>query len=179
LTRSKLGGLFEGVVRFRSLVVLLVLLCDPALAMGKSGEDLPPPPFEIYGHGSSTIGGRSGSVYHVTTLSDGSGRGTLRDAVSRPNRYVVFDVSGTIHLPGNLLLDQPNITVDGSTAPNGGVQVPASGSWQRTRSSCGICGSGRARIRPESCSHAIASPSTTERTSCSTTSPAAGGRTRT
>ncbi len=113
----------------RSAIAFLALPGRPAFAMGDRGDDFLPPPFEIYGHGSETVGGRNGSVYRVTSLSGGSGRGTLRDAVSRPNRYVVFDVSGTIHMPGNLALDQPNVTVDGSTAPNGGVQFKGTGQW--------------------------------------------------
>lgn len=69
------------------------------------------------GGGKYATGGRGGQVYHVTNLND-SGAGSFRDAVSKPNRIVVFDVSGTIELKGNILC-QSNITIAGQTAPGG------------------------------------------------------------
>src|SRR5436190_783557 len=51
------------------------------------------------GAGKYTVGGRHGSVYAVTNLTP-SGPGSLADAVSRPNRIVVFAVSGIIELGG-------------------------------------------------------------------------------
>ena len=58
-------------------------------------------------------------MYHVTTLSDG-GPGSFRDAVSKENRIVVFDVGGYISL-NSAVSAQGNITIAGQTAPGGGI----------------------------------------------------------
>ncbi len=77
-----------------------------------------------YSPGARGIIGEGGkpSVYHVTSLGD-SGRGTLRDAVSKPGRIVVFDVSGTIELTKDIGINRDNITILGQTAPGDGVTV--------------------------------------------------------
>ena len=77
------------------------------------------------GWGRFAIGGRTGSVYHVTNLND-SGTGSLRDAVSQPNRIVVFDVSGVIRINSRIVFSK-NLYVAGQTAPGEGVTVYGDG----------------------------------------------------
>ena len=63
----------------------------------------------------------SPTVYHVTNLND-SGTGSFRDAVTSPNRVIVFDVAGTIRIKSALVFAK-NLTVLGQTAPGDGVQI--------------------------------------------------------
>lgn len=80
------------------------------------------------GAGAHASGGRSGTVYRVTNLNP-DGPGSLADAVSQPNRIVVFTVSGTIDLGARgkrkraLEIAQPNITIAGQTAPGDGISI--------------------------------------------------------
>ena len=80
---------------------------------------------EAQGWGRYATGGRSGSVYHVTNLND-SGKGSLRDAVSQPNRIVVFDVAGVINITDRIVFAK-NLYVAGQTAPGEGVTVYGNG----------------------------------------------------
>jgi len=73
------------------------------------------------GFGRFATGGNGGEVFHVTTLDD-SGAGSFRDAVSKPNRLVVFDVSGIIRLKSNIAV-QSDITLAGQTAPGDGIML--------------------------------------------------------
>ncbi|KAI1137792.1 polysaccharide lyase family 1 protein [Hypoxylon sp. FL0543] len=77
------------------------------------------------GFGRNAAGGRTGSVYHVTNLND-SGAGSFRDAVSKANRIVVFDVSGTIKITNRVAVSK-NIYIAGQTAPGNGVTVYGNG----------------------------------------------------
>jgi len=88
------------------------------------------------GFGYQAVGGGEKPIFHVTSLAD-SGPGTLRDAVSTGNRYIVFDVGGTIAL--QTLIDtrataSSFITVDGSTAPAPGITIrpgaPLNDGWR-------------------------------------------------
>lgn len=66
------------------------------------------------GGGKYATGGRGGEIYYVTNLND-SGVGSFRDAVSRPNRIVLFKVGGTIELKSDVVINS-NITIAGQTA---------------------------------------------------------------
>ncbi len=77
------------------------------------------------GWGRFATGGRYGQVYHVTNLND-SGTGSLRDAVSQPNRIVVFDVAGVIHISSRISFAK-NLYVAGQTAPGEGITVYGDG----------------------------------------------------
>lgn len=79
---------------------------------------------EAEGFGRFAAGARtnlaSASIYHVTNLND-SGAGSLRDALSQSNRFVVFNVGGIANIT-SVITVASNITIAGQTAP-GGFQV--------------------------------------------------------
>lgn len=77
------------------------------------------------GFGRNAIGGRNGKVYVVSNLND-SGAGSLRDAVSQPDRTVVFSTGGLIKLSDRLVLSK-RISILGQTAPGDGITVYGNG----------------------------------------------------
>lgn len=80
------------------------------------------------GFGKYALGARASTnptIYRVTNIND-SGTGSLRDAVSQPNRIIVFDVAGIIRLNSRLVFSS-NLTVAGQTAPGDGVVVYGNG----------------------------------------------------
>lgn len=80
------------------------------------------------GFGRYALGARASNtreIYHVTNLNN-SGTGSLRDAISQPNRVIVFDVGGVIKIQERLIFSK-NIYVAGQTAPGDGVTVYGNG----------------------------------------------------
>ena len=102
----------------KTIIGAMLLLCT-----AMSAQQLAFP--EAQGWGRYATGGRTGSVYHVTNLND-SGTGSLRDAVSQPNRIVVFDVSGVIRITSRMVFKN-NLYVAGQTAPGEGITVYGDG----------------------------------------------------
>lgn len=100
-------------------IIIMALFCIERI----SAQTLAFPGAE--GFGKYAVGGRYGSVYHVTNLND-SGTGSLRDAVGTSNRIVVFDVAGVIQLNSRLVFES-NLYVAGQTAPGEGIIVYGDG----------------------------------------------------
>src|SRR5687768_14141894 len=89
----------------------------------------PPPPAGLrafpgaQGFGSSTRGGRGGTIVRVTNLND-TGAGSLRAALSVAGPVVIiFEVSGTIRVGENLVVTHPFTTIAGQTAPSPGITL--------------------------------------------------------
>ena len=102
---------------------LQLLLTMLAVSVSMSAQQLAFP--DAQGWGRYATGGRTGTVYHVTNLND-SGSGSLRDAVSQPNRIVVFDVAGVIRINSRMSFAK-NLYVAGQTAPGEGITVYGDG----------------------------------------------------
>ncbi len=82
------------------------------------------------GYGKYAIGGRGGSVYHVTTLADNGDddnpiEGSLRYGIKKIKgpRTIVFDISGTIDLKNRLTCSDSCVTIAGQTAPGHGIML--------------------------------------------------------
>lgn len=84
---------------------------------------LPTGKYQYQGFGGNTTGGLNQPIVAVTNLNN-SGPGSLRDALSAPNRCIVFKIGGTIDMtnagPLNVL---SNVTIDGLTAPFPGITL--------------------------------------------------------
>lgn len=78
---------------------------------------------ELFGAG--TVGGSGGRIIHVTSLA-ASGPGSLQEALLADGpRTIVFDVAGRINLieDSSLIIKNPYVTIDGSTAPYPGITI--------------------------------------------------------
>ncbi len=107
----------------KSFTRLLLAAALTALPFGVSAQQLAFPGAQ--GWGRYATGGRAGTVYHVTNLND-TGAGSLRAAVSQPNRIVVFDVAGVINITSRMTFAN-NLYVAGQTAPGEGITVYGDG----------------------------------------------------
>ena len=105
----------------RSLLYGLIALCLSMMSIQAQQLAFP----EAVGFGRFAVGGRTGTVYHVTNLND-TGTGSLRDAVSKSNRIVVFDVAGVIRISSRISVAS-NLYIAGQTAPGEGITVYGNG----------------------------------------------------
>ena len=104
--------------KFLRLSVVLWIVFNTAIIPNNTNAQVKAFPGAL-GFGEYITGGRTGTVYHVTNLAD-TGKGSFRDAVSKSNRIIVFDVSGYITLKTAVSCSN-NLTIAGQTAPGGGI----------------------------------------------------------
>jgi pectate lyase len=110
-------------LNFRVRVAFLIIALTALATLDAQSDVLAFPDAE--GFGRFAIGGRGGSIYHVTNLND-SGAGSFRDAVSKPNRTIVFNVGGVIQIASRISVSS-NITIAGQTAPGDGIVIYGNG----------------------------------------------------
>jgi hypothetical protein len=114
----------------KKFVLVFISLCLIPSFLAAQQQDRTAPAAKYEGFGAATPGGAGGSVFRVTNLND-SGKGSLREALSKGNRHVVFNVGGEIVLNGGYVPIRGGfITIDGFTAPppgitirNGGIEI--------------------------------------------------------
>ena len=110
----------------RLLLSLSLAVCQLSFSYAQTAPAFP----GAEGHGRNVAGGRKGTVYHVTTLtdveSDGSGTsGSLRYCLKKggtTRKTIVFDVGGVIPLTKALNIPA-NTTIAGQTAPYPGITL--------------------------------------------------------
>jgi hypothetical protein len=99
--------------KFRSFAIFVMILQMLALTAAASPKSFEP-----------SSGGAGGRIIKVTTLAK-DGPGSFKEAVTASGpRIVVFEVGGIIDLGReSLLIDQPNLTIAGQTAPSPGITI--------------------------------------------------------
>ena len=108
------------------LILLFLLITAGLTSLSVDAQQLAFPGAE--GFGRYAPGARSVAnpeIYHVTNLND-SGTGSLRDAVSKSGRIVIFDVSGEIKLKSRLIFSSDSY-IAGQTAPGDGIIIHENG----------------------------------------------------
>ncbi len=112
-------GFLGSLVRCAGLVVVLGAA---VLRAGAAEKPLVFPGAE--GFGAYARGGAGGRLIEVTTRADTGREGSLRWALAQKGpRRVVFKVGGLFELESDLKVKEPFLTLDGSTAPDGGVTL--------------------------------------------------------
>jgi hypothetical protein len=100
----------------------------------QGGNQYAPGPYGICTASTSTS-----CTYHVTSLA-ASGFGTLADAIARGNRYIVFDVGGTITLPTGIFVKGAYLTIDGCSAPSPGITLTGAGLYIHGKNDTSLIG---------------------------------------
>lgn len=112
------------------LLLFSLLWTSPTLAAEPCPNGAPLAFEGAEGFGRCTQGGRGGRTIEVTNLND-SGPGSLRQCaeVETGPRSCVFRIAGTIVLNSlqNIEIVHPSVTIDGSTAPGGGIALKDAG----------------------------------------------------
>lgn len=104
----------------------------PARADGADEANTPLAFDDAQGFGRHAAGGRGGSTLRVENLND-AGPGSFRAAAqARGPRTVEFSVGGTIPLQSPITITEPFLTVNGQTAPDGGITFSGDGFVVRT-----------------------------------------------
>lgn len=106
-----------------AIIAAALQLAAPPLVGGKESRRAET---AAQGFGGSSRGGAGQPIYRVRNLDD-DGPWTLREAVSRGHRRIVFEVSGTIFLQDEISISVPFVTIDGTTAPAPGITLRGHG----------------------------------------------------
>jgi hypothetical protein len=124
----------DGFTRLADSADVTVSAPAPTPSPSPSPQPSPTPSGAYEGFGAVTRGGEGQPIYRVTNLNN-SGPGSLREALKGGNRYIVFDVGGTINITtaeyvGNwywagLPVWGAHVTIDATTAPAPGITIQA------------------------------------------------------